>query len=69
MGQYVSYKRPIQEINNELYLIHAEYPVNRIKDVNLVKEWLGVDQVFKSHRDGTYLFCELIKEPEWTDIT
>lgn len=69
MGRYVSYKRPIVEINNNLYLVHAEYPYDKVKNIPLVKEWLGVDQVFKSHRDGTYIFCELIEEPKWEDIT
>jgi hypothetical protein len=69
MGRFPIYKRPIQEINNNLYLVHAEYPIDRINDNNLVKDWLGVGQVFKFHRDGTYLFCELIEEVRWEDVT
>lgn len=69
MGRYPVNKRPIQEVNGNLYLIHAEYPYEKVKDVNGVKSWLGVDQVYKSHRHGTYIFCELIEEPEWENIT
>lgn len=69
MSRFVTNKRPIVEINKNLYIVHAEYPMNKIKDTNLVRDWLGVEHVFKSHRDGTYIFCELIEEPEWKDIT
>jgi len=69
MGRYINSKRPIVEINNKLYLICAEYPYEKIKDVTLVRKWLGVDNVFKSHKTGTYLFCEEIEDIEWEDIT
>lgn len=68
MPRFPSYKRPIQYINNVPYLVHAIYPIVSIKDANLVKEWLGVDTAFKSNRDGTYIFCEEIKEIDWEVI-
>jgi hypothetical protein len=60
--RYPSYKRPIEYINNKAYLIHAIYPIDRVKDANGIKEWLGVDTAFKSNRNGTYIFCEEIEE-------
>lgn len=65
MSRFPSYKRPIQYINNIPYLVHAIYPIVNIRDANLVKKWLGVDTAFKSNRDGTYIFCEEIKEVDW----
>ena len=67
--RFPSYKRPMQEVNGQLYIIHAEYSYDKIKDVSAVKSWLGVDHVFKSHRDNTYIFCELIEEIKWENIT
>lgn len=67
--RYPRYKRPIQEINGNLYLISAEYPSDKIKNINLVKEWLEVDNAFRSHRSNTILFCDLIQEVTWVDIT
>ena len=47
--RYPSYKRPIERVNNKLYVIHAEYEQHKIKNVSMVKEWLGVDTVFRQH--------------------
>jgi len=66
--RYPSNKRKGEYINNELYLVHARYQQDRVKDPILIKEWLGVDYVFKSHRDHTYIFCELIEEVEYETI-
>ena len=63
-----SYKRPIQYINNTPYLIHAIIPIERCRNVNMIKEWLGVDTAFKVQREGTYYFCEEIEEAEWEPI-
>ena len=51
--------RPVDES-----IIHFD----RVKNANMVKEWLGVDTVFKVHSKGVYYFCEEIKEPEWENI-
>ena len=48
---YPSYKRPIHYINNTPYVVHAIIPIHRIKDVRLVKEWLGCDTAFKLARE------------------
>jgi hypothetical protein len=69
MPRYLSYRRPIQEINGKLYIIHAEYDERIVKNSNLIKEWLGVDYVFRVRAQGTMIFCELIKDIEWEDIT
>jgi len=68
MPRFPSYKRPIDYINNTPYLIHAVYPIDRVKNAPMIKEWLGVDTAFKSNRDGTYIFCEEIKEANWEQI-
>lgn len=69
MGRYPLYKRPIQEINGKLYIVHAEYPEQRIKDTSLIKEWLGVDHVFRVRVTNTMIFCELIQDITWEEIT
>jgi hypothetical protein len=66
--RYPSNRRKCEYINGELYIVHAKYPQNRVKNVLGVKEWLGVDHVFKSHRDNTYVFCDLIECIEWEEI-
>jgi len=65
---FPSYKRPIQYINNIPYLIHAIIPIERCKNVSMIKEWLGVDTAFKVQREGVYYFCETIEEAEWESI-
>tara|TARA_Y200000002_G_C22618321_1_gene637026 strand:+ start:140 stop:343 length:204 start_codon:yes stop_codon:yes gene_type:complete len=62
---YPSYKRPIHYINNTPYVVHAIIPIHRIKDVRLVKEWLGCDTAFKLAREGNYWFCVEIEEANW----
>lgn len=59
---YPSYKRPIEYIMNDPYLVYAKIPIERVKNVVLVKEWLGVDTAFKVQREGTYWFCESIPD-------
>ena len=56
---YPSYKRPIEYINNKPYLIHI-IPIERVRDVKGIKEWLGCDTSFKV-RGRDYWFCEEIK--------
>ena len=62
--KYPTYKQPIQKINEDLYLIVAEYPIDRIKDSQEVKKWLECETVFKSNKTNTYLFCNKIQEAE-----
>ena len=42
--------------------------IDRVKNATMVKEWLGVDTVFKVHSKGVYYFCEEIVEPDWEDV-
>ena len=65
---FPSYKRPIEYINKKPFLIHSIMHIDRVKNATMVKEWLGVDTVFKVHSKGVYYFCEEIKEPEWEEI-
>jgi len=66
--RFPSYKRPIRYINNTPYLIHAIIPIERCKNVKMIKEWLGVDTAFKVQREGSYWFCETIQEINWEQV-
>ena len=66
--RYPSYKRPIERVNDKLYIIHAEYKQDKIRDVSLVKQWLGVDTVFRQHSKGTFIFCEEIEDIDWEQV-
>jgi len=66
--RFPSYKRPIQYINNIPYIIHAIIPIERCKNVSMIKEWLGVDTAFKVQREGVYYFCETIEDAQWEPI-
>ena len=63
-----SYKRPIRYINNTSSPVHAIIPIERCKNVNMIKEWLGVDTAFKVQREGSYWFCETIEDINWEQI-
>lgn len=65
MGVYPSYKRRIEYINKIPYLVHAEWPIYRIKDTQIIKEWLGCDTVFKNNKSGVFMFCEKIEDVDW----
>ena len=67
--RYPTHRRKCEYINDELYIVHARYQQDRVKDPMAIKEWLGVNHVFKSHRDHTFIFCELIECIEWEDVT
>jgi hypothetical protein len=43
------------KVNDELFQVVRTFPEERVKDFNLVKEWLGAESVFK--RDGSLYFC------------
>lgn len=43
------------KVNDELFQVVRTFPEERIKDFNLVKEWLGAECVFK--REGLLYFC------------
>jgi len=68
MPSYIRSKRKVRHINGDLYLLSAEYRSEDVKDIQLVKQWLGVDNVFKSNRDNTLMFCEKIEEVEYETI-
>ena len=63
------YRRPIENINGSLYIVHAEYPYDKVKDIQGVKQWLGVDHVFRSNKTNSYIFCEIIQDVDWEPIT
>lgn len=43
------------KVNDELFQVVKTYPEERVKDFNLVKEWLNCDSVYK--REGLLYFC------------
>ena len=43
------------KVNDELFQVVRTFPEERVKDFNLVKEWLGAESVFK--REGLLFFC------------
>lgn len=49
-------------VNGDLYHVKKIYEEIRIKDVDLVKDWLNVESVFR--KDGKFYFCNLIPELE-----
>ena len=65
---FPSHRRKARYINDNLYIIHAVIPIDRVKSAPLIKEWLGVDTAFKVQREGTYCFCELVEEIEWENV-
>ena len=42
------------KVNDELFQVVRTFPEERVKDFNLVKEWLGAESVFKR---GSLYFC------------
>lgn len=68
MPRHLRSRRPVREINGDLFLISAEYEENRVKSIDLIKEWLGVKYVFRNHKDNTLMFCEKIEEVQFTII-
>ncbi len=62
--RYIKNNRPIRSINETLYQIYAEYQIDRVKDVQGIKEWLGCETAFKHNQSGTYIFCSKIEEAQ-----
>jgi hypothetical protein len=50
------------KVNEDLFEVKRTYSEERVKDVMLLKEWLGVDAVFK--KEGSLYFCNKIIELE-----
>jgi hypothetical protein len=49
-------------VNGSLYQIVRFWPEERIKNVDMVKDWLKADSVFR--KDSIMYFCRLIEEAE-----
>ena len=64
MKIFINKFKPIQRINNELYLISAEIPVDKVGNVQDVKNYLECSTAFRNNRSGTYIFCNEIEEAE-----
>lgn len=48
------------KVNEELFLLKRSFEESRVKSVELVKEWLKADIVFK--KDGRLFFCDKVEE-------
>jgi len=62
--RYSKNNRTLRSINDILYQIYAEYPIDRVKDVQGLKEWLGCENTFKHNQSGNYIFCSKIEEAQ-----
>jgi len=50
------------KVNDSLYQIKRAWPEERIKDVELIKQWLNTDTVFR--RDNVMYFCQIVEEAQ-----
>lgn len=50
------------KVQEDLFLVKRTFKEEIVKDVEGVKQWLGVDSVYK--KDGTLYFCIKIDEAE-----
>jgi hypothetical protein len=57
-----SIKRDFIRWEDKIVEVKRSYPIDRVKDVSLIKEWLGVDVVLR--RDNIMYFCETIQDAE-----
>jgi hypothetical protein len=62
MKIFINRFKPIQRINNDLYLISAEIPITEVINIQDIKEYLGCSIAFRSNKTGTYIFCDEIEE-------
>ena len=60
--RYPSNRKPLREINGNLYEVVADYPIEIVVDPAGIKEWLGCDTAFKVNREGVYMFCIKIED-------
>lgn len=68
MSRFINKGYPLEIINNIMYEILAEYPIERVLNINLIKEWLSADTAFKVNRRGVYIFCREVQDVEWEEI-
>lgn len=48
------------KVNDDLYQVIRSYPEDKVINVDLVKEWLGSEIIFR--KDGNLYFCNAIQE-------
>lgn len=65
MPRFINKGYPLEVINDKMYEILAEYPIERVLNAVLIKEWLGADTAFKVNRRGLYIFCREVHDVEW----
>ena len=55
--------RNLIKVNDGLFEVLRTFPEDRVTNVDLVKEWLDSEIVFR--KDGLYYFCKTIQEIEY----
>lgn len=50
------------KVNDSLYQIVRAWPEERIKNVDMVKEWLKTETVFR--KDNFMYFCRMVEEAQ-----
>lgn len=68
MPIYPNRSRPLQLINDTLYLIQAKFTIDQVKNVEDIKRYLGSDVAFRVNKEGVFYFCEEVPEVEYEEI-
>ena len=61
-------RRKVIPINGELYIIYAEYSEDKVKDITLVKEWIGCTHAFRVNGTRSIIFGDIIESIDWESI-
>jgi hypothetical protein len=62
MKKYTLTNPLFKRINNKLFQVIAEAPINIFNDVNGYRDYLKCDVVFKENKTEKYIFCREIEE-------
>lgn len=58
-----SISRTFIKVNDGLFQVLRTFSEERVKNVDLVKEWLDAEIVFR--KDGNFYFCKQIQDLEY----
>ena len=53
-------------VNGGLYQVLRTFPEERVLNVDMVKDWLSADIIFR--KDGQFYFCKQIQDLEYEQI-
>ena len=54
--------RSFLSVGDDLFEVKRVFDEHRVNDTEGVKEWLGVDRIFR--KDGKLFYCSMIQEAE-----